>query len=146
MPDSDFYEQLWMAGHLDSMREMYDRQTRHLLNSLFEVADGLEQLRREAAESKLSEPWQTGIRIMEKKLRRELQSAEVRPISAEPGAAVDPRLHRIVKVVSGAGPSSTIVRQLRTGYVWKDLVLRPADIESAGAETDGDETNGKFNS
>ena len=144
MPDSDFYEQLWMAGHLDAMREMYDRQTKLLLISLFEVADGLEQLRREAAESNLSEQWQAGMKIMEKKLRRDLQSAEVRPVSAEPGAPVDPRLHRIVKVVPGAGPASTIVRLLRTGYVWKDLVLRPADIESAGVDTEGAETMGEL--
>jgi molecular chaperone GrpE len=48
------------------------------------------------------------------------------------GQPFDPELHEAVMHEPGDGGESVVIESLRTGYLWKGRVLRPAMVKVRG--------------
>ncbi|MBI4566693.1 MAG: nucleotide exchange factor GrpE [Planctomycetes bacterium] len=74
-----------------------------------------------------------GLRIIDRELLRVLAKAGIRPMNTE-GRVFDPVYHEAVELVpSEQAPESSILEEVRRGYVIHDRVLRPAQVRIAQA-------------
>lgn len=80
-------------------------------------------------ESRTWAAWLDGLRLVRERLLDVLAAEGVRPLDAL-SASFDPALHTVVETVpAGDGqPTGTIVREVRSGYVAGDAVLRYAEV------------------
>ena len=70
-----------------------------------------------------------GLQTLRTKLQRTLANCHVKQVDCV-GKAVDPQQMRIVEAIRSSNcPPGTVVEQLRPGYIWKDKVLRHAEVK-----------------
>lgn len=71
-----------------------------------------------------------GLRLLQARVRRVLSESEVEPTQCV-GQRVNPRTMRVVEVIDDpAQPPETVVEEIRTGYQWKGITLRPAEVRA----------------
>ena len=70
-------------------------------------------------------PWVEGIRLIERKFNKSLESQGVKEIKTE-GEAFDPNVHEAALHVDGA--DGMVVKELQKGYKLYDRVIRPAMV------------------
>ncbi len=71
-----------------------------------------------------------GLRILRSRLRRELAEADVEPMVCV-GNRFDPHTMRVVETVQDSTqPPETVVAEIRTGYQWKGMTLRLAEVRA----------------
>jgi molecular chaperone GrpE len=71
-----------------------------------------------------------GLRLLQSRVRRTLTEAEVEPMQTI-GQRVEPRTMRVVEVIDDpTRPPETVVDEIRAGYQWKGITLRPAEVRA----------------
>ena len=105
-----------------------------LLTKLLEVMDGFDAAFHAIPEKFHSEPWVEGIRLVEQKLKRVLESEGVKPIEAQ-GKEFDPNFHEAMfHEVSPGAPEGQVLSEFQRGYLLGERVLRPSRVKVAKAE------------
>jgi molecular chaperone GrpE len=94
---------------------------RELLPTLDDLQRAIESIPQEIADM----PWVEGIRLIERKFSKCLESQGVKVIKTE-GEAFDPNLHEAALHVDGE--DGMIVKELQKGYKLYDRVIRPAMV------------------
>jgi molecular chaperone GrpE len=96
-----------------------------LLLALLPVLDDLQRALDSVPEDIDNLPWTEGIRLIERKFSRCLESQGVKVIKTE-GEAFDPNIHEAALHVDGA--DGMIIKELQKGYKLYDKVIRPAMV------------------
>ncbi len=105
-----------------------------LLGKLLDVMDGFDAAFRAIPERYRSEPWVEGIRLVEQKLQRVLESEGVKPIEAQ-GKDFDPNYHEAMFYEPTPGaPEGQVTGEFQRGYMIGDRVLRPTRVKVAKGE------------
>ena len=74
-----------------------------------------------------------GFRLIQLRLERLLQEQQIRRIPTE-GRPVDPSLMTVVELQEWAGVApETVIQELRPGYLWRDRVIRFAEVRATPA-------------
>jgi len=77
------------------------------------------------------EQYRNGVQLLYKQLRDTLARIGVVPIDAE-GRKFDPHLHEaLMRESSSEHEENVVIRELRRGYLFKDRLLRPAQVAVA---------------
>jgi molecular chaperone GrpE len=110
------------------LSETLEKANGELLQQLLPIHDELELLStRDAEKEKLVE----GIRMVNKKMEKLLESSGVQPIEAL-GKPFDPFKHEaIMEVESGEEPDGYVLEEVRKGYMFKERVLRATVVKVA---------------
>lgn len=99
-----------------------------LIREILPVLDGFERTMAMAAKGASVESLTDGVRVMEKQLRKALESAGVTRVAAL-GAAFDPELHEALATVDNEElDADTIVDEIEAGYTMHDKVIRAARV------------------
>jgi molecular chaperone GrpE len=95
------------------------------IQSASDAPDGLEQYR-------------AGVELLFRQLLDTLARVGVVPIEAE-GKAFDPHLHEaMMREVTSELEENTVVRVMRKGYLFKDRLMRPAQVSVAARPSDAE--------
>jgi molecular chaperone GrpE len=103
-----------------------------VLLELLPVADASERALKSLSESRDETPnlqqFQQGVELLYKQLLDTLARLGVKAIEAE-GKPFDPHLHEALSREETSGAEEdTVVKELRRGYMYKDRLLRPAQV------------------
>ena len=105
-----------------------------LLGKLLEVMDGFDAAFKAIPEKFRGEAWVEGIRLVEQKLKRVLDSEGLKPIEAE-GKDFDPNYHEAMYYEPTPGqPEGRVIGEFQRGYTLGERVLRPARVKVAKGE------------
>ncbi len=105
-----------------------------LLAKLLDVMDGFDAAFKAIPENFRNEPWVEGIRLVEQKLRRVLESEGIKPIEAQ-GKEFDPNYHEAMFYEPTPGePEGRVTGEFQRGYMLGERVLRPARVKVAKGE------------
>jgi molecular chaperone GrpE len=106
---------------------------REIILPLLSIVDDLERSLQWANDE--GQPLADGVRLIYQKLLALLEHQGVRPFESK-GSMFTPELHDAVAVSKDANvKSGTIVEELRRGYLWKNELLRPAQVRVANGRT-----------
>ena len=106
---------------------------REVILLLLSIVDDLERSLQWAGDE--GQPFADGVRLTYQKLLALLKDQGVRPLESA-GRQFTPELHDAVAVTRDARVKpGTIVEELRRGYLWKDELLRPAQVRVADGVT-----------
>lgn len=112
------------------------RALQPLLEDLLLVLDHLDLALSSPAESEDARNLAAGVGLVRAQLVSALERAEVREVDAS--VAFDPERHQAVATVPTAeAEPGTVVDVVRKGYLWRDAVLRPAQVRVAAPPTEG---------
>jgi molecular chaperone GrpE len=121
------------------------RSQQGLLDGLLLAIDHLELALATPATSEETKNLALGVRLTRDQMLQSLEREGVRPVP--PAQTFDPKLHEAVATVESAELApGTILEVLRPGYIWGEVVLRPAHVKvvaeaparEPGTETDTD--------
>lgn len=105
-----------------------------LLAKLLDVMDGFDAAFKAVPPQFKNEPWVEGMRLVEKQLRRVLETEDVKPIEAE-GKDFDPNFHEAMVYETSPGvPEGKVTADFQRGYMLGDRVLRPSRVKVAKGE------------
>jgi molecular chaperone GrpE len=130
--DQRFRSQSWLRRMLTAD---FHRQVRN-------VVHGGGWLRRDLLDAILE-----GYGLIQARLARTLTAERIERIACE-GRPVDPERMVVVEVVDDPDrPPGTVIKELRSGYMWKGRLLRYAEVQAAGGSSganlaDSDESEG----
>ncbi len=111
-----------------------------LLAKLLDVMDGFDAAFNAIPEKFRAEPWVEGVRLVEQKLKRVLESEGVKPIEAH-GKEFDPNYHEAMFYEPTPGaPEGQVTGEFQRGYMLGDRVLRPARVKVAKGDGQGQES------
>ncbi len=111
-----------------------------LLRKLLDVMDGFDAAFNAIPESFRNEPWVEGVRLVEQKLKRVLETEGVKPIEAQ-GKEFDPNYHEAMFYEPTPGASEgQVTGEFQRGYMLGDRVLRPARVKVAKGDGQGQES------
>ena len=96
-----------------------------LILSILPVLDDLERAFDSIPPRLTKLDWVNGIRLIERKLRTDLEAQGVSPIKAL-GEPFDPHLHEAMRC--GNGKEGIVIEELFKGYKLHDRVIRPARV------------------
>lgn len=96
--------------------------------SILPVLDDFSRALAAVPEHLADEPWVEGMALIEKKFRKLLENEGVTPMKTV-GEPFDPSFHEAV--LRCPGEEGIIVEELLTGYMYKDKVLRQAQVKVA---------------
>ncbi|MBI4613756.1 MAG: nucleotide exchange factor GrpE [Planctomycetes bacterium] len=119
-------EQASLADRLARSQEREQEERGKLLCRFLEVADlaGTYAAEREGDPS----PAARYLQELERLVARILAEAGVHEVPG-PGHPADPRYHRVVEAVPGAGrPAGTILKEYRKAYLWNGALLREGQV------------------
>lgn len=151
---------LRLAAEFDNFRkrtvrersQQADRARAELVKELLESLDDLSRVSQEGAATEDSTALLQGIELVERKLRRTLERNGLRAIEAV-GEPFDPELHEALTTLPTDDPDEdgVVAQELAKGYLFNDLLLRPALVEvkkysDAGSGAGGDEAAGEDDS
>ncbi len=106
--------------------------TERLVIQLLDVVDELELAVKNGEISTSTETLLEGVEMTLKKLRKVLEQEGVFPIENPEGKAFDPsRHHAIAAVESDDVADSTVVEEIRKGYIMRCKVIRPTIVKVA---------------
>jgi molecular chaperone GrpE len=72
----------------------------------------------------------SGYDLIQQRLHRILSGIGITRIPTL-GGTVDPEKMVVVEVVEGDGPEGQVVEEVRRGYAWKGVVLKPAEVRAS---------------
>lgn len=99
-----------------------------LIREILPVLDGFERTMAMAAKGASVESLTDGVRVMEKQLRKALESSGVTRV-ASLGAPFDPELHEALATVENEElDADTIMDEIEAGYTMHDKVIRAARV------------------
>ncbi len=105
-----------------------------LILQLLDVMDGFEAAFKVIPEKFRSEAWVEGIRLIQQKMRKMLETWNVKPIETI-GKPFDPNFHEAMwHEVSEGHTEGEVIGEFQRGYLMGDRVLRPARVKVAKGE------------
>jgi len=107
-------------------REELSRFTKvQVMTGMLSVLDDMERALESVTPQMASSTWVEGIRLIERKLRSNLETQGLSPIQAL-GETFDPNFHEAAG--HSKGEEGTVVLELQKGYKLYDRVLRPSMV------------------
>lgn len=106
-----------------------------LMLSLLPVLDDLERALSAIPPKQAEASWVDGIRLIERKLRLNLEAQGLTEIKAV-GEVFDPKLHEAM--MQGKGEEGVVISELEKGYKFHDRVIRPAKVVVGSGEKEVD--------
>ena len=101
-----------------------------LISDLLAVLDNFQLAARHLPENLLDDNWAQGIQQIEKQFERILIESGLKKIEAL-GKEFDPVFHEAAEEVESEETSGTVVEELSSGYIYDDVILRPARVKVA---------------
>lgn len=101
-----------------------------LIAKLLDVLDGYDRALATVPDDLRGQPWVEGMWLVERKLRRVLESEGLEPIDSL-GKPFDPYLHEAVAHVESDEPEGTVIQEHQKAYRLHDRVIRPALVTVA---------------
>ncbi len=109
-----------------------------LLRDLLPIIDDLSRAVTVAPEKTSFEVLHEGVTMVVEALQGLLRRYGVEPIHADEGVLFDPAVHDAMQRVETAEmPSGCVVRELQTGYLYHQRLLRPARVTVAAPDSSG---------
>jgi len=134
---------LRLAAEYDNFRkraarermELGDRSQAALTVRLLDVLDDLDRLVAGGANAGTTEVVQEALILIDKKLRKELESAGLEQVDPV-GQPFDPSVHEAVAVLPPAEPAQdhTVSATFQVGYRFKGSLIRPARVQVYSSE------------
>jgi molecular chaperone GrpE len=130
----------YLQADLENFKKRFDREaeqiksycTERLVIQLLDVVDELELAVKNGEVSTSTETLLDGVEMTLKKLRKVLEQEGVFPIENPEGKAFDPsRHHAIAAVERDDVAESTVVEEIRKGYMMRGKVIRPTIVKVA---------------
>ncbi|MBI3317909.1 MAG: nucleotide exchange factor GrpE [Candidatus Omnitrophica bacterium] len=116
---------------LKSQAEFQEQANAELLRQLIEILDDFERALSAPADEEAAGTFRLGVEMIARRLEAFLKSYGVVPMEAV-GKLFDPTRHEAVAhEATGAAPESTVLSELRKGYLMNDKVLRHAVVKVA---------------
>jgi molecular chaperone GrpE len=129
---------LRLAAEFDNFRkrvarervELSDRAQAAFVTRMLDVLDDLDRLVAGDAKAAVTGPLYDGTVLINRKLRKELESAGLESIDPA-GQAFDPSKHEAVSVIPPPNPEldHTVSSTFQTGYAFKGNLIRPARVQ-----------------
>jgi molecular chaperone GrpE len=101
-----------------------------LIAKLLDVLDGYDRALATVPDDLRGQPWVEGMWLVERKLRKVLESEGLEPIDSL-GKLFDPYLHQAVAHVESDEPEGTVIEEHQKAYRLHDRVIRPALVTVA---------------
>jgi molecular chaperone GrpE len=101
-----------------------------LIAKLLDVLDGYDRALSTVPDELKGQPWVEGMWLVERKLRRVLESEGLEPIDSL-GNPFDPYLHQAVAYIESDEPEGTVIEEHQKAYRLHDRVIRPALVTVA---------------
>ena len=136
----------YLQAEFDNYRKRIDREvkeieefsTSKLAKKLLPVLDELELAINSAEIDGEKKSIVEGVKMVSKNLRAALEAEGLRRIEAV-GKPFNPQLHEALERVLGKNNTEDIVvEEIRTGYIFKDKILRPSLVKVEVAPRNGD--------
>jgi molecular chaperone GrpE len=130
----------YLQADLENFKKRSDREaeqiknycTEHLVIQLLDVVDELELAVKNGKISTSPEPLIEGVEMTLKKLRKVLEQEGVTPIESPEGKVFDPACHNAIAAVERDDVAdSTVIEEIRKGYMMKGKVIRPTIVKVA---------------
>jgi molecular chaperone GrpE len=130
----------YLQADYENQKKRFEREaeqirshcTERLVIQLLDVVDELELAIKNGEISASAQTFLEGIEMTLKKLRKVLEQEGVTAIENPEGKAFDPSRHNAIAAVQRDDlAESTVVEQIRTGYVMKGRVIRPSIVKVA---------------
>ena len=106
-----------------------------ILRDILPVLDGFDRAMKYLGETEGAgsvEQWREGVDLLFRQVRDTLAQAGLAPIESE-GKPFDPHLHEaLARVETLEAADGIIIDEMRRGYMFKDSLLRPAQVIVAG--------------
>lgn len=125
---------LRLAADFDNFRKRTEQEKRQLatfvelalLSQFLPTLDSLEKILSSGETGETEEEHSTGLKLIARELHRTFQDLGLKPIEVL-GKPFDPNNAEVVEVTeSDEQEEGTVLAILRPGYLYKDIVLRPA--------------------
>jgi molecular chaperone GrpE len=129
----------YVQADFENLKKRVDRQLEEVTNycnerliiELLDVADELEMAVKSSCSSNSTEALIQGVEMTLKKLKKVLQNEGVSPIECL-NKPFDPSKHNAISKVEKEGiEESTVIEEVRKGYVMKGKVIRPSIVKIA---------------
>jgi molecular chaperone GrpE len=101
-----------------------------LIAKLLDVLDGYDRALATVPDEVKGQPWVEGMWLVERKLRKVLESEGLEPIDSL-GKPFDPYLHQAVAYIESDEPEGTVIEEHQKAYRLHDRVIRPALVTVA---------------
>lgn len=101
-----------------------------LIAKLLDVLDGYDRALATVPEEMKGQPWVEGMWLVERKLRKVLESEGLEPIDSL-STPFDPYLHQAVAYIDSDEPEGTVIEEHQKAYRLHDRVIRPALVTVA---------------
>jgi molecular chaperone GrpE len=101
-----------------------------LIARLLDVLDGYDRALATVPEEMKGQPWVEGMWLVERKLRKVLESEGLEPIDSL-ATPFDPYLHQAVAYIDSDEPEGTVIEEHQKAYRLHDRVIRPALVTVA---------------
>jgi molecular chaperone GrpE len=110
-------------------KKLAESGKREVILPLLDIVDDVERSLEQSEEG--GEPLAEGVRLIHRKLLVLLEAQGVRPFDSK-GKIFTPELHEAVAVKKDRRVKpGTIVEEFRRGYLWRNELLRPAQVQVA---------------
>ena len=130
----------YLQADLDNFKKRFDREAEQLKNycterlviQLLDVVDELELAVKNGEISTSPESLLEGVEMTLKKLRKVLEQEGVTPIENPEGKVFDPARHNAIAAVEQDDVAdSTVIEEIRKGYMMRGKVIRPSIVKVA---------------
>jgi molecular chaperone GrpE len=130
----------YLQADFENFKRRFDRDSEQIKNfcnerlitSLLEVVDELELAVKNGEISTSTEGLLEGVEMTLKKLRKVLEQEGVSPIDNPEGKVFDPTLHHAIAAVERNDvEDSTVLEEIRKGYIMRGKVIRPTIVKVA---------------
>jgi molecular chaperone GrpE len=130
----------YLQADLENFKKRFDREaeqiknycTERLVIQLLDVVDELELAVKNGEVSTSPESLIEGVEMTLKKLRKVLEQEGVTPIESPEGKVFDPTRHNAIAAVERDDVAdSTVIEEIRKGYMMKGKVIRPTIVKVA---------------
>jgi molecular chaperone GrpE len=140
----------YLQADLDNFKKRFDREaeqtknycTERLVIQLLDVVDELELAVKNGEISTSPESLLEGVEMTLKKLRKVLEQEGVTPIENPEGKVFDPTRHNAIAAVERDDVAdSTVIEEIRKGYMMKGKVIRPTIVKVAVKPSKNNQSN-----
>jgi molecular chaperone GrpE len=130
----------YLQADFDNLNKRFDREaeqikcycTERLVVQLLDVVDELELAIKNGEISTSTETFLEGVEMTLKKFRKVLEQEGVSPIDNPEGKIFDAARHHAISTVERDDDAeSTVVEEIRKGYLMKGKVIRPSIVKVA---------------
>ena len=140
----------YLQADFENFKKRFDSEAEQIKNygnerlvlQLLDVVDELELAVKNGEISSSPEPLIEGVEMTLKKLRKVLEQEGVSPIDNPEGKVFDPTRHNAIAVVERDDvKDSTVIEEIRKGYMMRGKVIRPSIVKVAVKSSKNNQNN-----